>query len=188
MRKLVVSEFVTLDGVMQAPGGTIEGVDDGFVHGGWVTPLFDDGVGGHFDELTQSADAVLLGRRTYIAHAGAFEPNPEYDPFVGLKKYVVTKTLTESLWRDTEFIRGDAIKSIAALKAQPGKDIVTDGSSQLVHAMLEHDLVDELYLLIFPIVVGGGIRVFPDGVHQSLKLVQSKTTTNGIIIAHYTRG
>ena len=188
MRKLIVSEFVTLDGVMQAPGGNIKGVDDGFMHGGWVAPLFDDGVGKHFDELTRDADAVLLGRHTYIAHAGAFEPNPEDDPFDGLKKYVVTKTLSESLWRDTEFIRGDATESVAALKAQPGKNIVTDGSSQLVHAMLRHELVDELYLLIFPVVVGAGIRVFPEGVHQPLKLVQSKTTTNGIIIAHYTRG
>ena len=187
MRKLIVSEFVTLDGVMQAPGGNIEGVDDGFAHGGWVMPLFDEGVGAHFGELTKNADAVLLGRHTYIAHAGAFEPDPAEDPFDGLKKYVVTTTLTESLWRDTEFIRGDALESIRALKAQPGKDIVTDGSSQLVHAMLEEDLVDELYLLIFPITVGGGIRVFPDDVHQSFKLTHSKTTPNGIVILQLQR-
>ena len=187
MRKLIVSEFVTLDGVMQAPGGNIEGVDDGFEYGGWVLPLFDEGVGAHFDELTKDADALLLGRHTYIAHAGAFEPNPDDDPFVGLKKYVVSTTLTEALWRDTEFIQGDAIESIRTLKAQPGKDIVTDGSSQLVHAMLAADLVDEVYLLIFPVTVGGGIRVFPDSVHQSFKLRESKATPNGIIIAHYAR-
>lgn len=184
--KLIVSEFVTLDGVMQGPGAQDEDMDGGFQNGGWVPPLFDDGIGAYFGEVMQTAGAVLLGRRTYVSHAGAFAPDPANDPFAGMKKYVVTKTLTESLWSDTTFIRENPMEAIRALKAQPGKDILTDGSCQLVHAMLEHDLVDEIYLLIFPVVVGGGKRVFPNGLHRSFKLAESKSTPNGIIIAHYT--
>jgi dihydrofolate reductase len=187
MRKLVVSEFVTLDGVMQGPGSRWEDEEGGFENGGWVPPLFDDGIGAYFGEVTPNADAILLGRKTYVSHAGAFEPDPANDPFAGTKKYVVTKTLTESLWRDTTFIREDVIGSIRALKAQPGKDILTDGSCQLVHAMLEHDLVDEVNLLIFPVVVGGGKRVFPNGLHRSFKLIESKSTPNGIVIVRYAR-
>src|SRR4051812_41871128 len=109
MRKLIVSEFMTLDGVMQAPGGKEEDLDGGFQHGGWVVPLFDEGVGEAFDELMKNVDAILLGRRTYVSHAGAFEQDPANDPFVNTKKYVVSKTLTESLWRDTIFIRDNVI-------------------------------------------------------------------------------
>ena len=188
MRKLIVSEFVTLDGVMQAPGGKEEDMDGGFQHGGWVVPLFDEGVGASFTELTKDADAILLGRRTYVSHAGAFEPDPANDPFVNTKKYVVSKTLTESLWRDTIFIRDNVIESIRALKEQPGKDILTDGSCQLVHAMLANDLVDEINLLIFPLIVGSGKRVFPDGIHLSFKLLHSSITPNGIVISRYARG
>ena len=137
--------------------------------------------------MTKNADAILLGRRTYVAHAGAFEPDINNDPFANLKKYVVSTTLKESLWRDTTIIRENPIESIRALKAQPGKDIVTDGSCQLVQAMLEHDLVDEVHLLIFPVIVGGGKRVFPNGLHRSLKLIDSKSTPKGIVISRYAR-
>jgi dihydrofolate reductase len=188
MRKLIVSEFVTLDGVMQAPGGKDEDMDGGFQHGGWVVPLFDEGVGAAFGALMQDADAILLGRRTYESHAGAFEPDPAQDPFVNTKKYVVSKTLTKSLWRDTTIIRDNVIESIRALKEQPGKDILTDGSAQLVHAMLANDLVDEINLLVFPLIVGGGKRVFPDGIHTSFKLLHSTITPNGIVILRYARG
>ena len=187
MRRLIVSEFVTLDGVMQGPGDKLEDVDAGFSNGGWVPPLFDEGVGQAFGELTQDVDAVLLGRRTYVSHAGAFEPNPAEDPFVNTKKYVVTKTLQQSMWRDTTFIRENVIESIRALKAQPGKNILTDGSCQLVHAMLTHELVDELHLLTFPVIVGGGKRVFPEGLRASFRLTHMKTTPNGIIISRYSR-
>jgi dihydrofolate reductase len=187
MRKLIVSEFVTMDGVMQAPGGKTEDTDGGFAYGGWVPPLFDEGIGQAFGELTKDMDAVLLGRRTYVGHAGAFEPNPAEDPFVNTKKYVVSKTLQQSLWRDTTFIRENVIESIRALKAQPGKNILTDGSCQLVHAMLQNDLVDELHLLMFPLIVGSGKRVFPEGLHTAFRLIYSKTTPNGIVISRYSR-
>lgn len=188
MRKLIVSEFMTLDGVMQAPGGPNEDTSGGFQHGGWVAPLFDDGVGIAFGELTANADAILLGRNTYVGHAGAFEPDIAQDPFATLKKYVVSKTLTKSLWRDTTIIRDEnVVGAIRALKAQPGKDIITDGSWQLVQTMLANDLVDELHLLVFPLSVGSGKRVFPAGKHAAFKLLESKTTPNGIVISRYTR-
>lgn len=144
MRKLIVSEFVTLDGIMQAPGGKDEDLDGGFAHGGWTMPYWHDDIGASFGALMRDCDAILLGRRTYVTHAAAFEPMPPGDPFGdmmnGPKHYVVSKTLKTPTWRNTTIIRENVIESIRALKAQPGKSIVTDGSSQLVHALFAHDL------------------------------------------------
>jgi len=114
----------------------------------------------------QDVDALLLGRRTYVTHAEAFEPMPPGDPFGDLmntpKKYVVSRTLDKGIWRDTTIIRGNVIEAVRELKSQPGKSIATDGSSQLVHALLEHDLVDELHLLLYPVTLGSGKRLFPN--------------------------
>src|SRR5262245_26662491 len=163
MRTLIVSEFVSLDGVMQAPGGKEEDLDGGFQHGGWTIPYWHDDIGKTFFEFMQSADALLLGRRTYVGHADAFEPLPAGDPFGDVinapKKYVVSKTLQNPKWRNTTIIRDNVVDAVRALKAEPGKNILTDGSSQLVHTLFEHDLVDELHLLVYPIVLGGGKRV-----------------------------
>src|SRR5207253_10031951 len=163
MRQLIVSEFMTLDGVMQAPGHKEEDRDGGFEHGGWTLPYWHDDIGKSFGELMRDADALLLGRRTYVTHAEAFEPMPAGDPFGdmmnGPRKYVVSRTLTTPIWRDTTIIRDDVIGAVRALKAQPGGNILTDGSSQLVHALLAHDLVDELHLLLYPLVLGTGKRV-----------------------------
>ena len=158
MRKLIVSEFVTLDGVMQAPGGKDEDRDGGFEHGGWTLPYWHDAIGESFGALMKDVDALLLGRRTYVTHAAAFEPMAPGDPFGDMmntpKKYVVSRTLERPTWRDTTIIRENVIESVRALKAQPGRNIVTDGSSQLVHALLAHDLVDELHLLVYPLTSG----------------------------------
>src|SRR5258705_2703362 len=168
MRKLIVHEFVTMDGVMQAPGGKDEDRDGGFEHGGWTVPFWHDDIGASFGALMQDVDAFLLGRSTYVTHAEAFEPMPAGDFFGDMmnapKKYVVSRTLKEPIWRDTTIIRGDVIESVRALKAEPGRNILTDGSSQLVHALLKHDLVDELHLLLYPLALGRGKRVMPDGV------------------------
>ena len=162
MRKLIVSEFVSLDGVMQAPGGKDEDRDGGFEHGGWTWPYWHDDIGRSFGALMKEADAFLLGRRTYVTHAAAFEPMPAGDPFGDMmnapRKYVVSRTLKEPTWRNTTIIRDDVIEAVRELKAQPGKNILTDGSSQLVHALLAHDLVDELHLLLYPLTLGGGKR------------------------------
>ncbi len=146
MRKLIVHEFMSLDGVIQAPGGADEDRDGGFAHGGWTMPYWHDDIGATFTKLMENVDAFLLGRRTYVTHAAAFEPMPVGDPFGDLmntpKKYVVSKTLEKPTWRDTTIIRDDVIAAVRALKAQPGKNIVSDGSSQLVQALLAHDLED----------------------------------------------
>lgn len=189
MRKLIVSEFTSLDGVMQAPGGADEDRDGGFEHGGWTLPYWHDDIGATFFELMQGCDAFLLGRRTYVTHAEAFEPLPEGDPFGDVmnakKKYVVSATLENPQWRDTTIIRGDVIESVRALKEQPGGNILTDGSSQLVHALIEHGLVDELHLLVYPISLGGGKRVLPDGAHAKFELLSVKPYPSGVVGLHY---
>ena len=191
MRKLIVSEFVSLDGVMQAPGGKDEDRDGGFEHGGWTIPFWHDDIGKTFFELIQGCDAFLLGRRTYVTHAEAFEPLPPGDFFGDLmnapKKYVVSKTLEKPIWRDTTIIRDNVIESVRALKAEPGKSILTDGSSQLVHALLAADLVDELHLLVYPIALGGGKRVLPNGVHTTFGLVSATPYPTGVVGLHYAR-
>jgi dihydrofolate reductase len=191
MRKLIVSEFMTLDGVMQAPGGKDEDRDGGFEHGGWTLPYWHDDIGKNFFALMQDADAILLGRRTYVTHAEAFEPMPPGDPFGDLmnapKKYVVSKTLEKPIWRNTTIIRDNVIESVRALKAEPGKDILTDGSSQLVHALLANDLVDELHLLVYPLTLGSGKRVLPNGVHSTFGLKTATPYPSGVVGLHYTR-
>jgi dihydrofolate reductase len=177
MRKLTVSEFISLDGVIQAPGGDGEDLDNGFRHGGWTMPYWHDDIGKAFGALMDGVDAFLLGRRTYLTHAHAFEPMPPGDPFGDLMnrpaKYVVSKTLEKPAWRNTTIIRGDVVEAVRALKAQPGQNILTDGSSQLVHTLLEHGLVDELHLLLYPLTLGGGKRLFPEGVHAQFTLKET---------------
>ena len=191
MRKLIVSEFVTLDGVMQAPGGKDEDRDGGFEHGGWTLPYWHDDIGQSFGALMKDVDAFLLGRRTYVTHAEAFEPMPAGDPFGDLmnapKKYVVSRTLKAPTWRNTTIIRDDVIESVRALKAQPGRTILTDGSSQLVHALLAHDLVDELHLLLYPLTLGSGKRVLPEGVHAPFSLMAATPYPSGVVGLHYAR-
>jgi dihydrofolate reductase len=193
MRKLIVSEFVTLDGVMQAPGGQDEDRDGGFSHGGWTQPYWHDDIGASFGALMKEVDAFLLGRRTYVVHAEAFEPMEPGDVFGDMMnapaKYVVSKTLDKPIWRNTTIIRDKVVDSIRALKAASGKSIITDGSSQLVHALLRNDLVDELHLLVYPIVLGTGKRVFPDGVDIASRfaLRHAKPYPTGVVGLHYTR-
>ncbi|MGH7604093.1 MAG: dihydrofolate reductase family protein [Gemmatimonadaceae bacterium] len=191
MRKLIVSEFVTLDGVMQAPGGKDEDRDGGFEYGGWTMPYWHDDIGKAFFELMQGVDALLLGRKTYLTHAAAFEPMPAGEFFGDLmnapKKYVVSKTLKKPTWRNTTIISDNVIESVRALKAQPGKNIVTDGSSQLVHALLEHDLIDQLHLLVYPLALGNGKRVLPNGVHSTFELKSATPYPTGVVGLDYTR-
>jgi dihydrofolate reductase len=191
MRKLIVSEFVSLDGVMQAPGGKDEDRDGGFEYGGWTIPYWHDDIGKTFFAIMKDADALLLGRRTYVTHAEAFEPMPPGNPFGDAmnapKKYVVSKTLEKPIWRNTTIIRDNVIESVRALKAESGKNILTDGSSQLVHAMLEHDLVDELHLLVYPLTLGSGKRVTPNGLHSTFGLTSATPYPTGVVGLHYTR-
>jgi dihydrofolate reductase len=191
MRKLIVSEFMTLDGVMQAPGGKDEDRDGGFEHGGWTWPYWHDDIGKTFGALMQGVDAFLLGRRTYVIHAQAFEPLPAGDQFGdmmnGPKKFVVSQTLDKPIWRNTTIIRGDVVESVRQLKSEEGGTILTDGSSQLVHALLENDLVDELHLLLYPLTLGSGKRVLPDGLHTTFKLQSATPYPSGVVGLHYAR-
>jgi dihydrofolate reductase len=189
MRKLIVSEFITLDGVIQAPGGDKEDTDDGFTRGGWTRPYWHDDIGASFGALMQNTDAFLLGRKTYVTHAEAFEPMPAGDMFGDMMnapaKYVVSKRLQEPIWRNTTIIRDDVVNAVAKLKAQPGKNILTDGSSQLVQTLLAHDLVDELHLLLYPLALGGGKSIFPKGSLSKFKLKSAKPYPTGVVDLNY---
>ena len=191
MRKLIVHEFVTLDGVMQAPGGKDEDTDGGFTHGGWTNPYWHEDIGAAFFRLMQGVDAFLLGRRTYVTHAAAFEPmapgNPWGDLMNAPKKYVVSRTLKTPTWRNTTILSDNPIEAVRKLKAEPGKTIVTDGSSQLVHALLQHELIDELFLHVYPIAVGKGKRVFPDRIDAKFKLASAHPYPTGVVGLNYTR-
>lgn len=191
MRKLIVSEFITLDGVMQAPGGKDEDLDGGFEYGGWTWPYWHDDIGRDFVQLMQGVDAFLLGRRTYVTHAEAFEPMPPGNPFGDLmnppKKYVVSRTLEKPTWRNTTIIRDDVIGAVRALKASDGGTIMTDGSSQLVHELLAHDLVDELRLVLYPLTLGQGKRLLPQGVHAGFALQSATPYPTGVVALHYVR-
>ena len=191
MRKLIVSEFVTLDGVMQAPGGKDEDRDGGFEYGGWTWPYWNDDIGASFGVLMKDVDAFLLGRRTYLTHAAAFEPMPAGDVFGDMMnapaKYVVSRTLKDPTWRNTTIIRDKPMDAVRALKAQPGKNILTDGSSQLVHALFREDLVDELHLLLYPLMLGRGKRLLPDDVYATFKLTSSTPYASGVLGLNYER-
>jgi dihydrofolate reductase len=190
MRKIIVAEFVSLDGVMQAPGGAEEDTEGGFTHGGWTMPYWHDDMGATLFEEISKADTLLLGRKTWQGHAGAFESAPADDPFASLlnnlKKYVVSTTLKSAdAWRNSSIIRENVVDGVRKLKEQPGKDIYVDGSSVLVHTLAQADLVDEYNLLVFPLVLGSGKKVFPDGYYSGLKLIETKPFPSGVVLMRY---
>jgi dihydrofolate reductase len=190
MRKITVAEFVSLDGVMQAPGGAEEDTDGGFAHGGWTMPYWHDDMGATIFEEINQADTLLLGRKTWQTHGEAFEPAPADDPFASLlnnlQKYVVSTTLKSAdTWRNSTIISANVVEEVRKLKEQPGKDIYVDGSSVLVHTLAQADLVDEYSLLVFPIVLGSGKRVFPDGLYSGLKLIETKSFPTGVVLMRY---
>lgn len=191
MRKLIVSEFLSLDGVMQAPGGANEDTEGGFRHGGWTLPYWHDDIGRSFGALMQETDAFLLGRKTYEIHANAFEPMKPGDFFGDMMnapaKYVVSKSLEKPIWRHTTIIRDNVVEAVRKLKAAPGKNILTDGSHQLVHTLFKHDMVDELHLLLYPLMLGGGKRLLPEGVHLAFKLKEATPYPSGVVGLHYER-
>ena len=190
MRKLIVAEFVSLDGVMQAPGGVDEDTDGGFAHGAWTFPYWHDDIGASFFESIQECDAFLLGRKTWQIHGEAFDPMPEGDPFGdvmnAMQKYVVSTTLTSTAtWRNSTLIGENVAEEVRKLKQQPGKNIYTDGSSVLVHTLAQHNLVDEYRLLVYPLVLGSGKRVFPDHVRIDMQLVENRPFPSGVVLMRY---
>ncbi|MBI5946015.1 MAG: dihydrofolate reductase [Chloroflexi bacterium] len=189
MRKLIVAQFITLDGVIQAPGGADEDVDFGFAHGGWTIPYWHDDIGQHFFQSFSEADTLLLGRKTWQIHGGAFEPmvnDPFGDAMNAIRKVVVSTSLkSAAAWRNSTLISGDVVGEIRRLKEQPGKNILLDGSSVLVHALIANDLVDEYVLHVYPLVLGGGKRLFADGMRVNLKLIESAALPTGVLYQRY---
>ena len=192
MRKLIVAEFISLDGVIQAPGNAGEDTEGGFPHGGWTHAYWHDDIGTHFFQAIQGADALLLGRKTWQIHGGAFEPMPAGDPFGdtmnGFRKYVVSTTLqSASAWRNSTLISRNVVKAIRELKEQNGKNILVDGSSVLIQTLLENDLVDEFALHVYPVVLGNGKRLFSAGKRINLKLLESQALPTGVVFQTYER-
>ena len=191
MREIIVAEFITLDGVIQAPGGEDEDREGGFTHGGWTRPYWHDDIGAHFFQAMSNADAFLLGRKTWQIHGGAFEPmtgNPFADALNNVQKYVVSKTLNDaSAWRNSTIIRDNVVQRIRELKQQPGKNILVDGSSVLTKALASNDLVDEYSLHVYPIVLGAGKKLFPEGKRIDLKLVEASPLPTGVVFMRYRR-
>lgn len=191
MRKLIVLSFVTLDGVMQAPGGPEEDTSGGFKYGGWTVGYWDDFMGKVMDKQMAQPFDMLLGRKTYEIFA-AYWPNSEQQPLADklnkAKKYVVSTTLSKVDWNNSTLITTDIVNEIKKLKKQDGPEIQVHGSSNLIQTLLENDLIDEFRLKIFPVTVGTGKRLFGDGtIPASFKLLESKTSTTGVIAATYTR-
>jgi dihydrofolate reductase len=186
MRPLIVAEFITLDGVIQAPGGVDEDLDGGFKHGAWTLPYWHDDIGAHFFQTMSESDALLLGRKTWEVHGGAFDPMPEGDPFgdvmKAVRKYVVSTTLNSTaLWRNSTLISANVVEAVRQLKQEPGKAILLDGSSVLVHTLIENDLVDEFRLHVYPLVLGAGKRLFPVDKRVSLELLESQALPTGVV-------
>jgi dihydrofolate reductase len=191
MSKIVAFTSLTLDGVMQAPGRPDEDRRGGFAHGGWALPYADSVLGAVSGGSMASTGGLLFGRRTYEDFYGVWPKRTDDNPFTAVlnntQKYVASTTLKEPLpWVNSTLLKGDAAEAVARLKAQQGKDIVVLGSGALLQSLMRHNLVDEFILLIHPLVLGSGRRLFPDGREcTALRLIDTKTTTTGVIIATY---
>ena len=190
MRKIIVSEFMSLDGVVQAPGGADEDTEGGFTRGGWTHPYWHDEIGVEFDRAMREADALLLGRKTWQIHGGAFEPMAEGDPFGdvmnAIPKYVVSTTLGDaSAWRNSTLIKDNIVEQVRALKEQPGKNILIDGSSVLIHTLAQNDLLDEYHLMVYPLVLGNGKKLFADGAPLTLRLDEARPLPTGVVLMRY---
>jgi dihydrofolate reductase len=189
--KLTTTTHVSLDGVMQGLGGPDEDRSGGFERGGWAIPLFDDEARAFLDGVFGRADAFLFGRKTYDIFAGywgVMDPseNAVAEALNTKPKYVVSSTLTEPEWDDTTVLSDDVAAAVAELKAKPGGELQVHGSGALIRWLMDHDLVDEINLFTYPVVVGQGTRLFPDtGPDRAFELAESQVTPNGLIIQVY---
>lgn len=190
MSDIVVFNSLSLDGVMQAPGRPDEDTRDGFAYGGWAPPYVDEVMGRVMAEGMADGGPLLLGRRTYEDFY-SYWPNQQGDPISEVMdithKYVTSRTLTGPLpWQNTTLLTGEATDTVAKLKEEPGKDVTVLGSGELLRSLIPHNLIDRYVLLVHPLLLGSGRRLFPDeGTFSALRLVDSVTTTSGVIIATY---
>jgi dihydrofolate reductase len=192
MRKVIAATFLSIDGVMQAPGGPEEDTDGGFAFGGWTFHYWDEMMGGVMGEAMGKPFDLLLGRKTYDIFAAHWPRVPEDDPigqkFNAITKYVATSTPKTLDWQNSEWLGEDAAAGVTKLKQQDGPDLLIQGSSQLIQTLLKNDLIDEYRLWIFPVVLGGGKRMFGEGsLSGAMKLVDSKASTTGVVISTYVR-
>lgn len=187
MRKIIVVTFVTLDGVMQAPGGPQEDTEGSFKYGGWVVPYFDERLGVIMHEQMSVPRDLLLGRKTYEIFASYWPTHESEWPGINAaRKYVVSHTLTAPLWDNSNFIKDNIVEEIRELKLQDGPDLHVYGSSQLLQMLFKHGLVDKLWLKIFPLTLGTGKRIFGEGsMPAAFKLTHTESTPGGVIVANY---
>jgi dihydrofolate reductase len=189
MSRLRVVESVSLDGVMQAPGGSDEDTRGGFEHGGWAAPYTDEVMGREMGKRMSEGGLLVLGRRTYDHFAAVWpqqKGNPYSEALSRAQKHVATRTLTEPLpWENSSVLAGDAVEAVAALKEESDQSIGILGSGDLVRQLMGRGLIDEFLLLIYPLILGSGTRLFADGVLAPLELTESVTTTSGVVIATY---
>jgi dihydrofolate reductase len=190
MRKIITTTFVTLDGVMQAPGGPEEDTSGGFQYGGWTAHYWDEMMGGIMDVFMKTPFELLLGRRTYDIFA-AFWPYTEQDqevakPFNATRKYVVSHTPRELAWHNSTLVTGEVVAEIKRLKAVDAPDLWVHGSGNLIQTLLKNHLIDRMHVWTFPVTVGGGKRLFEAGLPANgWKLTNSQTATTGVVIATY---
>ena len=189
MRKIIVLEHVTLDGVIQAPGGPDEDTSGGFAHGGWIAPYSDAMLGSVLRRQMNLPFDLLLGRRTYEIWAPYWPHHAEAWPGVNAAtKYVASNTMTNGEWQPSVFIGGDTAGKVAKIKQQQGPDLHVWGSGNFVQTLLKHDLVDAFWLMIYPITLGSGKRLFADGTNpNAFEVTESLVTSKGVIVANYER-
>lgn len=191
MRTLTVNTFISLDGVMQAPGGPQEDPTGHFAYGGWTVTFWDDVMGRVMAEEFEQPYALLLGRKTYeifAAHWPYISDDPVADRLNSMTKYVASRTLDDVTWNGATLLRGDAGDAVAELKRQDGADLQVQGSSGLLQTLLRRDLVDRFNIWTFPVLLGHGKRLFGDGTTPAgLRLAQCETSTTGVVIARYER-
>lgn len=189
MRKIIVLSFVTLDGVIQGPGGPTEDTSGGFTHGGWAVPYFDEFLGGVMGEQMSKPFDLLLGRKTFEIFASYWPHHVDEGPEINnATKYVASNTLTSHDWQKSVFLKGNVVDEIKKLKQQDGLDIQVHGSGNLIQTLLKHDLVDELWLKIFPVALGTGKRLFAEGtIPAGFKVTESQLSPAGVIVAYYQR-
>ena len=185
MRKIIVLSFITLDGVMQGPGGPTEDTSANFTLGGWTVPYFDEFLGEVMTEQMSHPFDLLLGRKTFEIFASYWPYHKEEGPEINrATKYVASRTLTTHEWSPSVFLRDNIVNEIKKLKAQEGTDLQVHGSGELIQTLMEHDLVDEFWLKIFPVTLGMGKRLFDKGtIPASYMLIDSKTSPSGVIVA-----
>lgn len=190
MRKIVVLSFISLDGVMQAPGGPEEDTSDDFKFGGWTVPYWDDGSGEIMGQQMGIPFDLLLGRKTYDIFAGYWptQQGPIADPFNKTTKYVVSGSNPELTWENSVLIEGDVVAKLKELKNSDGSVLQVHGSGNMIQTLLKHDLADEMWLKIFPVTLGKGKRLFAESVlPAAFELTECKTTAKGVIFANYKR-